>query len=56
LIDDRLPQIGEFAKIQQEEHAMNLTGVYDDSELSDEELAAIAAQTIADLDSVGPIE
>jgi hypothetical protein len=30
--------------------------VYDDSELSDDELRAIAARTLDDLDSAGPIE
>lgn len=29
---------------------------YDDSELSDDELQAIAAQTLEDLDTAGPIE
>lgn len=35
---------------------MNLEVVYDDTELSDEELKAIAAQTLADLDSAETIE
>ena len=30
--------------------------LYDDSDLSDEELHAIAAQTLQDLDTAGPIE
>jgi hypothetical protein len=45
----------EYVLIRKEMYEQ-VRGVYDDSELSDNELRAIAARTLDDLDSAGPIE
>ena len=46
----------EFVLIRKDVFEQVKQGLYDDSDLSDEELHAIAAQTLQDLDTAGPIE
>ncbi len=46
----------EFVLIRKDVFEQVKQVLYDDSDLSDEELHAIAAQTLRDLDTAGPIE
>ncbi len=46
----------EYVLIRKDVYEQVAKIVYDDSELTDDELRAIAAQTLDDLDTAGPIE